>query len=116
MKEENAILCGKIEGDLTKNIAREYFKEVTALAKGIELKGLLTDVRSANLMACEEDMETLSQELSQLGLDDKMRRALVVREDVRDYKVWENHNFRAGYFWLRLFLDCERAEEWLVEQ
>ncbi len=111
-----SILRGKIEGELTRDIAENYFKEVALLAKSNQLKGLLTDLRTATLSADVKDMETLSQELAQLGMEEDLRRAVVVKEDVSGYKVWENHNLMAGFKSLRLFVDCERAEEWLVEQ
>ena len=113
---KHAILRGEIEGELNKEVAAEYFNEVLKLSAGNKLKGLLTDVRKAQLSADQKDMETLSQELVQLGLDDGLWRALVVKEDVGGYKKWENHNLMAGFKRLRLFVDCERAEEWLVEQ
>lgn len=109
------LVSGKIEGDLTKEIAKRYFEEVGKVANQNGLDRVLTDLRAANLKADERDMSQLSQELTQLGVACSYKRAVVVREDVRGYKQWENHCLSAGYKQMRLFVDNETAMEWLAE-
>ncbi|WP_420386197.1 hypothetical protein [Roseivirga sp.] len=108
------LVSGRIEGDLTKEIARRYFEEVGKLAYQNGLNRVFTDLREANLKADEHDMSELSQELAQLGLASSYKRAVVVREDVRGYKQWENHCLSAGFKKMRLFVDDEAALEWLA--
>lgn len=109
------LVSGKVKGDLTKEIAKRYFEEVGKIANQNGLKRVLTDLREANLKADEQDMQCLSQELAQLGVACSYKRAVVVREDVRGYKQWENHCLSAGFREMRLFVDDELAVEWLAE-
>lgn len=113
--EKFNMVSGRIEGDLTKEIAKRYFEEVGKIASQNGLKRVLTDLREANLKADELDMRDLSQELTQLGLVSDHKRALVVREDVSGYKQWENYCLSAGYKKIRLFVDDDTAIEWLAE-
>jgi len=109
------IVSGKIEGDLTLELAKAYFEEVGMVANQHGLKKVLTDLRSACLKADEQDMSLLARELTQLGVASSYRGAVVMKEDVRGYKQWENHCLSAGYREMRLFVDDETAMKWLSE-
>lgn len=113
--DEFNMVSGRIEGDLTKEIAKRYFEEVGKVANQHGLKRVLTDLREANLKADELDMRELSQKLTQFGLVSDHKRALVVREDVSGYKQWENYCLSAGHKKIRLFVDDDAAMEWLAE-
>jgi hypothetical protein len=113
--EELNMISGRIEGDLTKEIAQRYFEEVGKKASQHGLKRVLTDLRGAYLKADERDMNHLSQKLTQLGLSSVYKRALIVRDDVNGYKQWENYCLNAGYREIRLFIDDETALKWLAE-
>ena len=115
IQEERGILSGKIEGDLTGALAKKYFTQVGELASEKGLTRVLTDVRSARLLANELEMESLSSELSSLGLPPAYKRAIVLSEDVKAYKTWENYCFRNGYQRLKLFFDQDKAVDWLSE-
>lgn len=109
------LISGKLEGDITKEVAKRYFQEVGKVADQKGLNRVITDLREANLKADERDMRDLSKELAQLGLACTFRRAMVVKNDVNDYKLWENHCLSAGHKDLRLFSDKDAALEWLAE-
>lgn len=109
------IVSGTISGDLTKEIAADYFTQVGRVVSERNCHRVLTDVRQAYLRATEEDMRSLSQELAQIGLKSSCKRAIVLKDDVSGYKRWENHCFTAGYKNVRLFVDCDLAKEWLTE-
>jgi len=115
IQEGGGIVSGKIEGDLTKELAAEYFTQVGELAAKKGVTRVLTDVRSARLLASEDDMETLSSELSSLGLPPAFKRAIVLSEDVKGYKTWENYCFSNGHQRLKLFFDQEKAVDWLSQ-
>lgn len=115
MVDDLKLVSGKIVGDLCKEVAKRYFEEVGKLANQHGLKRVLTDLREAYLKADEKDMNSLSKELAQLGVDSSYKRAVVVREDVRGYKQWENHCWSAGFKHLRLFVDDDAAMKWLAE-
>lgn len=115
-EEELNIVSGRIDGDITREIAKNYFTRVGEVVIQEGCERVLTDVRSASLVASEEDMESLSRELAQIGLSASYRRAIVLSDDVSRYKVWENYCFTAGHKNLKLFVDCSLAKEWLSEQ
>ena len=112
---EGGIVSGKIEGGLTKELAAKYFTQVGALASERGYSRVLTDVRAARLLANVVDMESLSKDLSSLGLAPAFKRAIVLSEDVKAYKTWENYCFRNGYQQIKLFFDHEKAVDWLSE-
>lgn len=109
-------ICGRIEGDLTHEVAKQYFSEVSAVAKETKCAKILTDVRLARLSATESEMESLSSELPAMGIALDSRRAILVTEDIKQYKTWENYCFRNGFKGIRLFMDAEAAHDWLVNE
>ena len=109
------VVSGKIEGNLTRDLAAQYFTQAGEIASTRGCSKILTDVRNARLVADEPDMVSLSKELTQLGLKPAIKRAIVLAEDVKGYKVWENHCFRNGHLRLKLFFDQEQALDWLSE-
>lgn len=115
-EERSNIVSGRISGELTREIAKSYFTTIGEVAAEKGCERVLTDVREASLRVTEEDMQSLSQELAQIGMSSSYRRAIVLRDDVSTYKVWENHCFTAGHKNLRLFVDSDVAREWLSEQ
>lgn len=115
-EEGSNIVSGRISGELTREIAKNYFTTIGEVAADRRCERVLTDVREASLRVTDEDMKSLSQELAQIGLSSSYRRAVVLRDDVSTYKEWENHCFKAGHKNLRLFVDCDVAREWLSEQ
>ena len=114
-QEGREVVSGKIEGDLTKELATQYFTEVSEVASTRGCVGILTDVRNAKLVADEPDMASLSQELTSIGLRPTIKRAIVLTDDVKGYKVWENYCFRNGHLRLKLFFDRDKALDWLSE-
>ncbi len=107
------VVSGKIEGDLTVEIAAEYFAKVGEVASKRGCERVLTDVRNAKLMASEEAMFALSQKLNAIGMESNLRRAIVLNDDVKGYKIWENCCFRQGHTQIKLFYDQFKALDWL---
>jgi hypothetical protein len=109
-------ISGKIEGELTHEVAKNYFKEVAEIVKATNCSKILTDVRLAKLSALESEMESLSSELTSIGIVLASRRAILVSEDIKQYKTWENYCFRNGHKSIRLFMDEQAAQDWLVNE
>lgn len=107
------VVSGKIEGDLTVEIAAGYFAKVSEVASKRGCERVLTDVRSAKLMASEEAMLALSQKLNTIGMESNLRRAIVLSDDVDGYKIWANCCFRQGHLQIKLFYDRLKALDWL---
>ena len=114
-QEEERIIAGRIVGVLTKDLAAQYFAQVGELASKRGCSRVLTDVRAARLEASELDMETLSKDLTNMGLTPTYKRAIVLNEDVKKYKTWENYCFRNGHQRIKLFFDQDKAVDWLSE-
>ncbi len=109
------IVSGRIEGDLTKQIAVDYFAQVSKVAQERDIKRVLTDVRRAKLMAGDEDMKCLSLELPEIGMEQSCRRAILIKNDIKGYKTWENYCFRHGFHKVKIFLDEDLAVHWLSQ-
>ena len=109
------IISGRISGELTREIAKNYFTEIGEIAAQNGCERVLTDVRDANIQVTENDLHTLSKELVQIGLSSSYRRAIVMRGDGDTYKELGSHCLMVGNKNLRLFVDCDVAKEWLSE-
>ena len=109
-------ICGKIEGELTHEVAKHYFTEVAEIARVTNCSKILTDVRLAKLSTLDSEMESLSAELASIGIVLASRRAILVAEDIKQYKTWENYCFRNGHKSIRLFMDEQAAHDWLVNE
>jgi hypothetical protein len=114
-KDQDQIF-GMIEGELTMEVAKSYFIKVAELSKETNCAKILTDLSKAKLTAVETDMQSLSSELENLGISLKAKRAIVVSDDVKLYKTWENFCFRNGFQGIRLFMDEKTASEWLLKE
>jgi hypothetical protein len=112
-EEGLGIVSGRIEGDLTVENAAEYFARVGNVAGKKGCLKVLTDVRRARLNASEEGMLELAKGLNALGVEEGLWRAIVVDDDVKGYKVWENCCFRQGHHRVKLFFDLRKAIDWL---
>lgn len=112
-EEELDVVSGKIEGDLTVEIAAEYFAKVGEVASERGCDRVLTDVRNARLKASEKALLELSRELFAIGMATSLKRAIVLSEDVKGYKIWENCCFSQGHRQIKLFYDKLKALEWL---
>jgi hypothetical protein len=107
-------ICGRIDGELNQEVARHYFKQVAEVIKATNCNRVLTDVRLAKLNALEGEMEDLSAELVLMGITVDSRRAILLNDDIKQYKTWENYCFRNGYKSIRLFMDEKAANAWLL--
>jgi|GEM_PF-1641700 len=104
---------GKIEGVLTKDLASNYLSKVAQIASENKCQKVITDLREAQLFANQKEMEILAKELKGIGIELSFRRAILISNDINDYKVWENFNFRNGFKDMRLFSDERVALEWM---
>ncbi|WP_422354352.1 hypothetical protein [Roseivirga pacifica] len=112
---EVGVISGKVEGDLTLVVAREYLKQVNRAIRDSGVERIVSDLRSSSVKINKVELESLSKELVQLGTKKVCRRAIVLSGDVNVYKQWENLNLREGFHYLKLFVDKDQAMEWLVE-
>ena len=107
-------VLGRIEGALTKDVASNYFTKLVSVTSEKNCVKVLTDVRKAKLMADEKDMEELAKDLEpKIGVPVHLKRALLVEDDVKAYKTWENFCFKSGHKNMRIFSNEEAATEWL---
>ena len=115
-EERSKIVTGRISGELTREIAMNYFTTISEVAANVSCERVLTDMREASLRVSPEDKKGLSQEFAQVGMSSSYRRAIVLRGDEEAHKEWEAHCFMTGFKNLRLFVDFDVAKEWLSEQ
>jgi len=113
--EDRQIVLGRFNGQLNKENAIDYFKEVASMLITLGTCRLLTDLSNAELKATEYDASVVSEYISQMDGIKSCKRALVVKKDIGFYKLWENHNLHMGLPNLRLFLNKSQAIEWLLK-
>lgn len=104
---------GKIEGELTKDLASSYLSKVAQVAQENKCRRVFTDLREAQLFANRNELEILAKELKGIGIEFGLKRAILISKNINDYKVWENFNFRYGFKDMRLFSDEKVALEWM---
>lgn len=114
-EDEMDYVFGKIEGELTKDVASSYFSKVAKVAEEYNCYKVITDLRDAQLIATRRELEIMAKELKGVGLDSNFKRALLITENIKDYKVWENFNFHHGFKDIRLFSNEEVALEWIKQ-
>jgi hypothetical protein len=111
---DHQIILGRFNGPLNKENAANYFKEVASMLSTLGTCRLLTDLSNAQLKANEFDASVVSKYISQMDVIKSCKRAVVIKRDVKFYKLWENHNLKSGLRNMRLFLEEEKALEWLM--
>lgn len=107
------MLHGVIVGILNIDLAKTYLSKIGCLAQSNNIKKVLTDVRQSIIAIDEEKLIELSKSLNHLGFGSELKRALLIKEDVKLFKQWENLNFIEGMPQLRLFIEEDLALEWL---
>lgn len=111
--EDKGIVLGKIEDTITLELAIAYLSEASELALANEAKRILTDTRASSVDINEEGTEILSRSLEELGITPDLKRAVLIRNDVNFFKLWENLNLKEGRSKLRLFIEEDMAYDWL---
>ena len=107
------MLHGIIEGVLNVELAKSYLAEIGELVRTNNVQKVLTDARDSMISMDEEKLIELSKSLNDWGFGSDLKRALLIKQDVRVFKQWENLNFIEGMPQLRLFVEEDLAMEWL---
>lgn len=111
--KEKSMLHGIIEGVLNVELAKSYLAEIGELVRTNNVQKVLTDARDSIISMDEEKLIELSKSLNDWGFGSDLKRAVLIRQDVRVFKQWENLNFIEGMPRLRLFIEEDLAMEWL---
>ena len=111
--EDKGIVFGKIEDAITLELAIAYLSEASELAAANGAKKILTDTRTSNVDINDEGIEILSRSLEELGVTPDLKRAVLIRDDVKFFKLWENLNLKEGRAQLKLFIEEDLAFDWL---
>lgn len=111
--KKKGIVVGKIIGTITLESAKTYLLEMSKIARENGVNKILTDTTESNVDMSDEKSFELSDSLNQMGVTSKFKRAVLIRGDVRFFKLWENLNLKKGNRDMKLFVAQDLAEDWL---
>lgn len=108
------VIMGKVKGELTIEVAKNYLGDIRDLSKFTEIKAILTDLTNAQLRMDSEEIRELSKELSSIAFDKNAKRAVLLPYELKAYSDWQTYNEDEGFDNLRSFFDNRKAVDWLI--
>ena len=116
---EANIIESKFQGDLTFNEVKEFISEGALIAKEKDCTLFLTDYREVRLklssLEIYEVPKLMENRFASLGLNARrLRRAIVVAKDLKDYLFYETVAINSGQC-AQVFYDIDQAKKWLFE-
>ena len=117
---EMHIIESKIYGDVILSQVKELIAEYAAIVKEKGCTLIFSDYRQATIKLSTIEIYELPKiytdifALSRLSIY-RVKRALVVAEDLKDYLFFETVTFNQGQF-AKIFKDFTEAREWLLSK
>lgn len=111
--KKKGIVVGKIIGTITLESAKSYLLEMSRIARENGVNRILTDTTESVVEISDEKSFELSDSLGQMGISSNFKRAVLIKSDVRFFKLWENLNLKKGNRDMKLFVAEDLAEDWL---
>ena len=110
----------KVQEDLLLSEAKEILSETARAIKEHNCFLTLTDMREAtnklSILEIYKLPELLSAALASLEINlHRMRRAIVVEKDLKDYNFFETVTINRAQY-AKLFFDIDEAKKWLLEK
>ena len=110
----------KFQGDITLNEVKELYFESAQVAKQQNCYMFLSDYSDATMKLSTLDIYNLPQILSEVFAASeisahKMKRALVVAKDLKDYHFFETVTSNSGQS-AKIFQNVAEAKEWLANK
>ena len=103
-----------ISGDLDKNLVANFFMEVGKVAAENNCRRILSDLRTAKIVAPPTDIYDMASSLEKLQIQRTFRRAIVISQDHKDYAFWENVCYNQGHQIVKIFHNYEKAKDWVL--
>jgi len=115
VSENSKYIIGKVDGQLTREMAQQLTKEYVKLIKSTGIKRILNDVRDVpNEMGILNAYEYAYRDVQDLGLPRNIRAAIVADGDDVSHEFQETVANNAGYY-VKVFYSFDQAVEWLLE-
>ena len=117
---ETHIVETKAHGNLTLDEAKELIFDIGRVCAEKNCFLCLSDYREVILKLSTLDIYSiphlLSDILASMGLPaNKVKRAVVVAKDIRDFEFFETVTINSGQS-IKLFQDIDEAKQWLLEK
>jgi hypothetical protein len=114
---EERIIEIKVQGDFSLSEAKEMFTEAVQVVKAQNCFLVLNDMREATMKLSMVEIyklpKTLAVKVDSLGLSvHKLKRALVVKKDLKDYIFFEDVASNRAQS-VKYFFDIDEARKWL---
>ncbi len=103
----------KVTGDLDMEVLAQVAREVAQLASGHDCERVLSDFRDAELKMTQATIYRMPQFATEAGAERRVRRALVVSRDLKQYGFFETVSKNQAHN-VRTFSDIEEARKWLL--
>lgn len=113
-ESKNHIVLTLIQGNFDKDLLREFFTEMVAVALENDCNRILSDLRVAKINFRHQDIPAMAKELDTLNVPASFKRALVISSDHEDYQFWEKVCHDQGYRYVKIFEDYVQAKVWLL--
>lgn len=117
---EMHIIESKFQEDLTFSEVKEFISEGARIAKENDCALFLTDYREVTLklstLEIYEIPKLMQDTFASTGLNaGRLRRAIVVAKDLKDYRFHETVTTNRGQS-AKVFYDIDEAKEWLLRK
>jgi len=113
--EECDCLIGSFVGTLDQETLKEYAKEVAKTASKHDFRHFLNDLREAEVDFSSIEIINIPGIFHAAGLDISRRRAIIVPNNLEDYRFFETVANNRG-FNVKLFTDLNEAMNWLKKK
>ncbi len=115
ISEDAKYIIGKVDGQLTREMARQLAKEYVKLIKSKGIKRILNDVSDVpNEMGILKAYEYAYTDAQNLGLPRDIRAAILADRGDVSHEFHETVANNAGYY-VKVFFSFDEAVEWLLK-
>lgn len=108
-----ACVVTKVAGELTRPVLAAFFAEMGRVAAKHRCTRVLSDLREARIAADPAEIYFAVAELQTNKILRTFRRAIVISNDHDDYRFWETVCKNQGFYFVRIFDDVNKAEDWI---
>ena len=117
---EERIIEIKVQGDFSLREAKEVFTEAMQVVKAQNCFLVLNDMREAKIKLSTLEIyklpKSLAAKVDSSGFSvHQLKRALVVKKDLKDYKFFEDVSSNRSQS-VKYFFDVDEARKWLSEK
>ena len=111
---ETDCIMASMEGNVDRDVLREFVTELARVSNTNKCYRILNDMRKARLKLGFLSLYNIPRMVKAAGLNLSSRRAIVAREDLKDYSFFRSIARKQGQR-VKVFTDYDEAIKWLFE-